>query len=176
MISAVGRAAVECVLNNAPKVGALVARHYDIALEESYRQGECDAQMAATLCKYDVPSLILSRRNFDGEHNGITLRRILTERLLDHPVLLKLVRGTLESGVQRQADVCLLDVPSWIMGDIVVHRLSPVRVKPGVYFVVGAVSFRSGLHLSGPWYAGHLQSRGYGRIFSARSAAIAKTA
>ncbi len=102
------------------------------------------------------------------------MRQIVTEGLLGHPMLLERVGRAVTDGIQRQAEVCLLDVPPALLGDVVVHRLAPVLVKKGVYFVVGAVSFRAGWRLTGPWYAGHLQSRGYGRIFPARSVSSAK--
>ena len=174
MISAVGSEAVACLLGNASKAGALVARHFGIPLDEHCQQGECDVQTAPKICAYQVPSLVLSRRRFDREQEGGAMRKIVTERLFEHPALLELVRRALTDGIQRQADVCLLDVPPALLGDVVVHRLSPVLVKTGVYFVVGAVSFRAGWRLVGPWYAGHLQSRGYGRIFPARPGASTK--
>ena len=96
------------------------------------------------------------------------MRKIVTQRLFDHPLLIEQIKRAVTDGVQRQADVCLLDVPPALLGDVTVHRLAPVLVKPSVYFVVGAVSFRAGWRLFGPWYVGHLQSRGYGRIFPAR--------
>ena len=174
MISAVGSAAVGCLLSNASKAGALVARHFDIALEERCQQGECDVQTAAEVGTYDVPSLVLSRRHFDREQNGLSLRTVVTEGLFDHPALLEQVSRIITAGIERQASICLLDIPPTLLGDIVVHRLAPVQVKPGIYFVVGAVSFRAALHLIGPWYAGYLQSRGYGRIFPARTASPTK--
>lgn len=174
MISAVGRTAVECVLGEAPKVGALVARHYGIDSEQSYRQGDCELRTSTTLCTYDVPSLVLCRRNFERERGGASMRQILSGGRLDHPHLLHWVQSAVTSGIERQAGICLLDVPAWLMGDIVVHRLAPVQVKPGVFFVVGAVSFRAALRLGGPWYAGHLQGRGYGRIFPSRPPATTK--
>ena len=174
MISAVGSAAVGCLLSNASKAGALVARHFDISLEERCQQGECEVQTAADVCTYNVPSLVLSRRHFDREQNGRSLRKVVTEGLFNDPALLDQVNRILMEGINRQAGVCLLDVPPELLGDIVVHRLAPVQVKPGIYFVVGAVSFRTSLRLIGPWYAGHLQSRGYGRIFPARTASPAK--
>ncbi len=102
------------------------------------------------------------------------MRKIVTERLFDHPALLARVSRAVTDGIQRQAGVCLLDVPPALLGDVVVHRLAPVLVKTGVYFVVGAISFRAGWRLVGPWYAGHLQSRGYGRIFPSRPVVSAK--
>ena len=127
-ISAVGSGAVECVLSNAPKIGALIARHSGVPLQETHRQGECEAHPTVKLCAYDAPSLVLSRRNFDREQDGVSLRRILTERCLDHPALLRQIRAVVTAGIQRQADACLLDLPNWLMGDIVVHRLAPVFV------------------------------------------------
>ncbi len=168
MLSAVGSEAVACLLSNASKAGILVARHFGIPLDERYRQGECDVQNAPKICAYQIPSLVLSRRHFDRVREGISMRKVVTERLLNHPMLLEQVGRAVTEGIQRQADVCLLDLPPSLLGDVMVHRLAPVLVKPGVYFVVGAVSFRAGWRLLGPWYVGHLQSRGYGRIYLAR--------
>ena len=169
MISAVGSEAVTCLLDNASKAGGLVARHFGVPLEEHYHQGDCEVHIAARICSYQIPSLVLSRRHFDRGQEGGTMRNIVTKRLFEHPALLERVKCMVADGIQRQANVCLLDVPPALLGDVVVHRLAPVLVKRGVYFVVGAVSFRAGWQLVGPWYAGHLQSRGYGRIFPARS-------
>ena len=174
MISAVGSEAVACLLSNASKAGILVAHHFGISLDERCQQGDCDVQTAPKICAYRVPSLVLSRRRFDREQEGVSMRRIVTERLFDHPALLERISRAVMDGIQRQADVCLLDVPPALLGDVVVHRLAPVLVKTGIYFVVGAVSFRAGWRLVGPWYAGHLQSRGYGRIFPSRPVVSAK--
>ena len=172
-ISAVGREAVECVQSNAPKVGALLAHHFKVDPEQKFVRGECDVQVAPTVHNYRVSSLVLVRRNFEREFEGVSFQTILNENLYEHPRLIERVNQVITQGFERQAGICLLDTPPLMLGDIKIHRLAPVLVKPGVYFLVAAVSFRAGLIFKGPWHAGYLQSRGYGRIFAAaRAAAI----
>lgn len=170
-ISAVGSDAVECVQTNASRVGALLARHFNVDPEQKFLRGECDVQVAPTVHNYRVPSLVLVRRNFERDIEGVSFQRILNENLYEHPRLIERVSQVITQGIERQASICLLDTPPLMLGDIKVHRLAPVQVKPGVYFVVGAVSFRAGLVFKGPWHAGYLQSRGYGRIFAVAPAA-----
>lgn len=172
VISAIGTEAVGCLLSNASKTGVLVARHFGIDLEDQAEQGECEIQTAPRVLSYFIPSLVLLRRNFEREQQGISFRTIVTSGSFDHPALLDQVRRVIKAGIDRQANICLLDSPELLLADFEVRRLAPVLVKPGVYFVVGAVSFRSGIRFVGPWYAGYLQSRGYGRLFPARVAAM----
>ena len=171
VISAVGGEAVECVQTNAPKLGALLARRFEVEPEQKFVRGECDLQVAPSVRNYRVPSLVLVRRNFEREEGGISFQAILDENLYEHPRLIERVSQIITQGIERQAGICLLDLPPVLLGDIKIHRLAPVLVKPKVYFLVGAVSFRAGLVFSGPWHAGYLQSRGYGRIFKAASTA-----
>ena len=174
VISAVGTEAVECLMGNASKAGSLVARHFNVSLEENIRHGECDVRIIPKVCAYRIPSLVLLRRNFERVSNGICFRTILSENRYEHPALIEQVNRIIMDGIERQASVCLLDLPTLLLGDIQVHRLSPVLVKPGVYFLVGAVSFRAGLNFQGPWHAGYLQSRGYGRIFAVPSTSVVR--
>ena len=167
VISAVGSEAVECVQTNAPKVGAMLTRHFEAEPEQRFARGECELRMAPLVRNYRVPSLVLVRRNFEREDEGISFQAILDENLYEHPRLNERVVQVITQGIERQAGICLLDLPPLLLGDIKIHRLAPVLVKPKIYFLVGAVSFRAGLVFSGPWHAGYLQSRGYGRIFAA---------
>ena len=166
-ISAVGRDAVECVQTNAPKVGAMLARHFDVDPAQKFVRGECDVQVAPSVRDYRVSSLVVVRRNFELERGGVSFQTILNEGQYEHPKLIERVSQVIAQGIERQAGICLLDPPPLVLGDIKIHRLAPVLVKPKVYFLVGAVSFRAGLVFKGPWHAGYLQSRGYGRIVSA---------
>ena len=163
-ISAVGRDAVECVQTNAPKIGALLARHFEIDPAQKFVRGECDVLPAPSVHNYRVPSLVVVRQNFEREREGVSFRTILDRSQYEHPKLVEQVGRVIIQGIERQAGICLLDLPSLMLGDIKIHRLAPVLVKPKVHFLVGAVSFRAGLIFKGPWHAGYLQSRGYGRI------------
>lgn len=171
VISAIGNEAVECLQTNVLRIGAMLAWHFDVSPAQRFVQGECDAQVSSSVRSYQVPSLVLVRRNFAREDNGISFQTILNENRFNHPKLIERVRQAVTEGIERQAGICLLDLPPVLMGDIKVHRLAPVLVKPKVYFLVGAISFRASLVLKGPWYAGYLQSRGYGRIFSTSNTA-----
>ncbi len=167
VISAVGSDAVECVQTNAPKVGALLAHHFNVDPEQKFVRGECGVHVAAKVHNYRVPSLVIVRRDFKRERAGVSFQEILNDNQYDHPLLIERVRDVITQGIERQAGICLMDLPPMLLGDIKIHRLAPVLVKPKVYFLVGAVSFRAGLVFKGPWHAGYLQSRGYGRMFAA---------
>ncbi len=148
----------------------MLARHFDVDPEQKFVRGECDVQIAPFVHSYRVPSLVLVRRNFARQQEGLSFQTILNEGEYEHPRLIERVSQVVTEGIERQAGVCLLDLPPVLLGDIKIHRLAPVLVKPKVYFLVGAVSFRAGLVFKGPWHAGYLQSRGYGRIFAATPA------
>ena len=171
IVSAVGYEAVECLQTNAPKVQAMLTRHLGADPEHRFVQGECDLQIAPTVCSYRIASLVLLRRGFTQEFEGGSFQKILDENLYEQPKLIARVGQVITEGLERQAGICLLDLPLLLLGDIQVHRLAPVLVKPKVYFLVGTVSFRAGLVFRGPWHVGYLQSRGYGRIVASTSAA-----
>lgn len=174
-ISAVGVEAVECVQVNAPKIGGLLAQHFGAEPEQKFVHGECDLEIAASINDFRVSSLVLVRRNFEREQGGVSFQTILNDERYDHPMLIERVNHVISQGIERQSDICLLDLPPILLGDIKIHRLAPVLVKPKVYFLVGTVSFRAGLIFRGPWYAGYLQSRGYGRIVASARIATVKS-
>ncbi|MBE7156974.1 MAG: hypothetical protein INR62_00815 [Rhodospirillales bacterium] len=163
-ITGVGREAVECVQANASKAGAMLARYFGVKQEERFVAGHCDVQAATSVRSYRISSLVLLRRGFGRDRGGHTFESILREGQYEHPALIEQVSRVIRLGIERQASICLLDLPLLLLGDIKIHRLAPVFVKANVYFLVGAVSFRAGLAFCGPWHMGYLQSRGYGRL------------
>lgn len=163
-IYASGNEAVDLLGAEGYKIVKLLERAYGVPLNEKRNTGFYGVQVTPRLQDYRVPMMVLQQ----------SLRQHKDLMALDQPGIQQFVADKIRQTLGRH--FCRLDLPvgmedpEVVLGDVTINGdIHPVEVKPGVYFLAAReVSFRANLNLHGVFHVGHLNSRGYGRVFTGR--------
>jgi hypothetical protein len=166
-ILALGQPAVEQLLAKGHLISTALAQEFGTSPCDGREMGMCSIDFGRTPIHYRMPRMIIQKYQYEKKFGAAEREHKsgkTSEILLDH------VAQVIGRDLVRQAELMAVDIPEEIqIGNVVLDDLKPVRVVPGRYNLSAAVRFSMSHKLRGPWAAGHLAARGYGRILAAYS-------
>ena len=166
-IIALGQPAVAQLLAKGHLISTALAQEFGISPCDGRQIGMCSIHLGRTLTRYRIPRMIIQKHQYEEKFSAAEREHksgTPSEILLNH------VAQIIGRDLVRQAELMAIDIPEEIqIGNLELDDLKPVKVVPGRYNLSAAVWFSMTHKLGGPWAAGHLAARGYGRILTAYS-------
>lgn len=165
-IYAVGDEAVGILNAEGHKITSLLGESYGNLLCEQRKSGIFGARLTGGLNRFRIHLLVLQQK---PSHYKKLMAMSAADR---NEYADTLIRQGLAEHFRKMGVPLELDDPQLILGDTQINDdVFPVQVKPDIWFLTAKnVTFRANLELSGIYHAGHLVSRGYGRILRERDA------
>jgi hypothetical protein len=161
-IVALGQEAVEQLLTKGHMLSSALAREFGTSPCDGREIGRCSITLGRTPTGYRIPRMIIQKYHYEEK-----FRAAEREHKSGNPsvILCDHVAQVIGRDLVRQAELMAVDIPEEIqIGNVVLDDLKPVKVVSGRYNLSAAVRFSMSHILRGPWAAGHLAARGYGRI------------
>lgn len=177
-ITALGRPGVDMMFSQAPLVYARLVEHLGVLCTFKTYRGPCMAEQSDDAVLYRSRRMVIARKRAQMDH-------LLDQGRVSLDVARDLIKRSIVDGIVSQAtylddtsdtgilaalppsDGIEVDV---LAGDITLDPVThPQRGgKPVMALVAKHLIFSLNINLTGPWYCGHVRSKGYGLITKER--------